>query len=91
VRELQRRIDETRDLQSRRHEDNTAALRDLAAKLDRHAASVESIRPTIAALELARSRLAVLASVGFAAAALAGWIVEGAVKWLVAAILSRFQ
>jgi hypothetical protein len=66
-------------------------LRALAAKLDRHVASVEEIRPTIAALELSRSKLATLASVGFAVAILAGWIVEAGVKWAVARLLSHFQ
>jgi prefoldin subunit 5 len=91
VRELQRRTDENRELQARRHADNAAALRDLAAKLDLHAASVEMIRPTVAALELSRTKLATFASVGFAVAVLAGWIVEAAVKWMVAWVLSHFQ
>jgi prefoldin subunit 5 len=91
VRELQRRTDENRELQARRHADNAAALRDLAAKLDLHAASVEMIRPTVAALELSRTKLATFASIGFAVAVLAGWIVEAAVKWIVAWFLSHFQ
>ena len=91
VRELQRRMDENRELQSRRHEANAAALRDLAAKLDLHATSVEAIRPTVAALELARSKLAMWASLGLAVAVLAGWIIEGGVKWAVGRLLSHFQ
>jgi len=66
VRELQRRMDENRELQSRRHDDNAAALRELSAKLDQHAESVEMIRPTVAALEMSRSKIATWASVGFA-------------------------
>jgi len=84
-------MDENRDLQARRHEDNAATLRGLAAKLDQHAESVEMIRPTVAALELSRSKLATWASVGFAVAVLAGWVVESGVKWTVAWILSHFQ
>lgn len=91
VRELQRQIEDNRELQGRRHADNSAALRELAAKLDHHAESVEMIRPTIAALELSRSKLATFASIGFAVAVLAGWIVEAVVKWAVAAVLSHFQ
>jgi hypothetical protein len=91
VRELQRRIDENRDTQARRHADNAAALRALAVKLDQHAASVETIRPTVAALELSRSKLATWASIGFAVAVLAGWVVEAGVKWAVAWVLSHFQ
>src|SRR5580692_12865889 len=90
VRELQRQIAENRELQLRRHEDNSAALRDLAAKLDQHAESVELIRPTVAALELSRSKLATFASVGFTVAVLAGWVVEAAVKWAVGWVLSHF-
>jgi prefoldin subunit 5 len=91
VQELRRRMDENRELQARRHADNAATLRELATKLDQHAASVELIRPTMAALELSRSKLATWASVGFAVAILAGWIVEAAVKWSVGRALSYFQ
>jgi len=85
------RMDENLDVQSRRHADNARALRELAAKLDVHAEKVEMIRPTVAALELSRSKLATWASVGFAVAVLAGWVVEAAVKWAVAWVLSHFQ
>lgn len=91
VLELQRRIDENRELQAHRHADNSAALRALAAKLDQHAASVEMIRPTVAALELSRSKLATWASIGFAVAVLAGWVIEAAIKWAVGRILSHLQ
>ena len=91
VRELQRQIAENRELQLRRHEDNSAALRELAAKLDLHAELVEMIRPTVAALELSRSKLATFASVGFAVAVIAGWVVEGAVKWAINWFLSHVQ
>jgi prefoldin subunit 5 len=91
VRELQRQIAESRDLQSRRHEDNSAALRDLALKLDLHAESVEMIRPTVAALELSRSKLATWASIGFAVVVLAGWVVEAAVRWAADRVLLHFQ
>ena len=91
VLELQRRMDENRELQTRRHADSAAAMRELAAKLDVHAASVESLRPAVAALELSRSKLATLASIGFAVAILLGWCVEAAVKWAIAALLSHFQ
>jgi uncharacterized protein involved in exopolysaccharide biosynthesis len=98
VRELQRRHDENRELQARRHADNSATLRALAekldqhaAKLDQHTASVEMIRPTVAALELSRAKLATWASLGFAAFVLAGWIVEAVVKWAVAWLLAHLQ
>src|ERR1700733_14227220 len=91
VHELQRRIEENRELQGRRHADNAAALRDMAMKLDRHVSSVEMMRPMIAGLELTRSKLMTLASIGFAVAVIAGWIVEAAVKWAVGAMLSHFQ
>ena len=43
------------------------------------------------ALEMSRSKIATWASVGFAVAVLAGWVVEGAVKWAVGRVLSHFQ
>lgn len=85
------RIDENRELQMRRYEENAAALRDLAAKLDQHAESVALIRPTVAALELSRSKLATWASIGFAVVVLAGWVVEAVLKWAVDRLLSHFS
>ena len=46
---------------------------------------------TVAALELSRSKIATWASIGFAVAVLAGWVVEAAVKWAVGWVLSHFQ
>lgn len=83
--------DDSRKLQERRHADTTAALRDLAQKLDVHAAAVETIRPTVAALALSRSRLATWASIGLAAVVVLGWILEAAIKWLVSAALSHLH
>jgi hypothetical protein len=91
LRELQRRTDENCELQARRHADNTAALRELAKKLDQHAASIATIRPTVAALELSRSKLATFASIGFAGFVLLGWVAEAAVRWTVSWTLSHFQ
>ncbi len=91
VRELKRRMDENRELQARRHADNSAALRELAEKLDQHAAAVAMIQPTVAALELSRSKLATFASIGLAAVVILGWVVEAGIKWAVAVVLSHFQ
>ena len=91
VDELRRRTDENRELQARRHADNSAALRELSEKLDQHAAAVAMIRPTVAALELSRSKLATWASIGLAVVVILGWVVEAAVKWAVAWILSHLQ
>jgi aminoglycoside phosphotransferase len=91
VRELKRRLDENRKVQAQRHTDNAAALRKLAEKLDAHAAAMAAIRPTVAALELSRSKLATWASIGLAAVMVLGWVVEAGVKWLVNAALSHFQ
>lgn len=91
VDELKRRLDESRDLQTRRHADNTAALRALADKLDRHANAVAVIQPAVAALELSRSKLATWASIGLAGVVVLGWVVEAGVKWAVALLLSHFQ
>jgi hypothetical protein len=91
VADIQRRMEENRKLQERRHADNSAALRDLVQKLEKHAEAVESIRPTVAALELSRSKLTTFASVGFAAVVLLGWLVEAIVKWTTGWLLSHLQ
>jgi hypothetical protein len=84
-------LDENQKMQERRYADQRVALNQLVHKLDQHAASIESIRPTVAALELARSKLVTWASIGFASVVLLGWIVEAAIKWAVTATLSHFQ
>jgi hypothetical protein len=43
------------------------------------------------ALEMSRSKIATSASIGFAVAVLAGWVVEAVVKWAVGWVLSHFQ
>lgn len=91
VAEIQRRMDENRKLQECRHKDNTAALRDLAAKLDRHAAAVATMQPAVATLLLSRSKLVAWASIGFAAFVVFGWVVEAAIKWAVTWTLSHWQ
>jgi len=91
VRELKRRMDDSKKLEARRHADNAAALRELAQKLDQHAAAVAAIRPAVAALEVARTKLATWASIGIAAVVVLGWMLEAAIKWAVAAVLSHFQ
>lgn len=91
VADIQKRMEENRKLQDRRYADNSAALRDLGQKLDKHAAAVEVIRPTVAALALSRSRLATWASIGLAAALVLGWVVEAGVKWAVSALLSQLH
>jgi len=91
VADIQRRMEENRKLQDRRYADNSAALRDLGEKLDKQAAAVEVIRPTVAALALSRSRLAAWASIGLGAVVMLGWIVEAAVKWAISSALSHFH
>ena len=82
-------LEENRKLQDRRHADNSAALRDLGQKLDKHAAAVEIIQPTVAALALSRSRLATWASIGLAAVVVLGWVIEAGIKWMVSYLLSH--
>jgi hypothetical protein len=91
VADIQRRMEDNRKLQDERYVNNSAALRDLAQKLDKHATSVEMIRPTVAALELSRSKLATWASIGLAAVVLVGWVVEAAVKWTAGIVFSHFH
>ena len=91
VRELRHRADEDREIRDRWHAESRAAIAALTQKLDQHAAAVEMMRPTVAALELSRSKLAAWASIGFAGVVVLGWMVEGAIKWAVAWTLSHFQ
>ena len=91
VADIQKRMAESCKLQDRRHADNTAALRDLGQKLDKHAAAVEIIQPTVAALALSRSRLATWASIGVAAVVVLGWIIEAGVKWAISTLFSHLH
>lgn len=91
VAEIQRRMDENRELQERRHTDNTTALRNLAAKLDQHAAAVATMQPAVAALVVSRTRLTAWASIGFAGFVVFGWVIEAAVKWMVAWMLGHWH
>jgi hypothetical protein len=67
------------------------ALRQTSVRIDEHAALIDAMRPTLTALESSRAKLALWASIGFAAVVLLGWIVEAAFKWAVAWMLSHFQ
>jgi hypothetical protein len=49
------------------------------------------IRPTVASLELSRSKLATWASIGIGAVMVLGWIVEAGAKWCLSWALSHFQ
>jgi hypothetical protein len=88
---LKRRADEDREIRDRWFTESRAAIAALTKKLDQQAAAVESMRPAVAALELSRSKLATLASVGFIGVIVFGWIVEAAVKFAVSWIVSHFQ
>jgi hypothetical protein len=83
VLELQRRADEDRETRDHWYAETSAAIIALSQKLDQHAAAVEVLRPTVAALELSRSKLAAYASIGFAGVVFFGWIVEATVKWAI--------
>jgi hypothetical protein len=91
LRELRHRAEEDREIRDCWHNESRAAIAALAQKLDQHAAAVETMRPAVAALELSRSKLAALASIGFAGVVLFGWIVEAALKWAAARALSHFH
>jgi len=91
VKDLKRRADEDRKIRDRWFAENRAAIAALTEKLDQQAAAVESMRPAVAALELSRSKLATLASVGFIAVIVCGWFVQGIIKLTVSWIISHFQ
>lgn len=52
---------------------------------------MEILRPTVAALELSRSKLAAWASIGFTGIVVFGWIVEATIKAMVTWAWSHFQ
>lgn len=91
VRDLRRRADEDRETRDRWHAESRASIAALTQKLDQHAAAVEMLRPTVAALQLSRSKFAALASLGVAGVVVFGWIVEAAVKWAATRIFSHFS
>jgi len=91
IEELKRRTDEDREIRDRWFAEHRAAIAALTKKLDQQAAAVESMRPAVAALELSRSKLATLASVGFIAVIVCGWLVQGIIKLTVSWIVSHFQ
>ena len=64
-----------------RHSQSAKAIAELAQKLDTHAGAVEMLRPTVAALELSRSKLACWATIGFGVIIVFGWIVEATIRW----------
>jgi hypothetical protein len=49
------------------------------------------MRPAVAALEVSRSKLATLASIGFVAVVVFGWLMEAALKAASSWIVSHFQ
>jgi hypothetical protein len=83
VAELQLRADEDREIRDRWHAESREAIAALTRKLDQHAATVEMMRPAVAAFEVSRSKLAAWASLGFAGLVVLGWIVEASVKWAI--------
>jgi hypothetical protein len=89
--ELRYRAEEDREIRDRWHAESRAAIAALTQKLDRHAAAVAMLRPAVAALELSRSRLAALASLGFLGVVVFGWIVEALVKWAVTRAVAHFH
>ncbi len=91
VRELSRRADEDRDTRDRWFAESRAAIAALTQKLDQHAAAVDMLRPAVAALELSRSKLATLASIGFAGVIVFGWVVEAVIKAAAAWAWSHLQ
>ncbi len=98
VADIQRRMDDIHELQARCHQENrdsiaevTNQIREFDVRCQRCMRDQEAIRPTLAALELSRSKLTTWASIGFAAVVLLGWVVEAALKWAVAWMLSHFQ
>ncbi len=86
IRELKRRAEEDRELVTIRHDENSRAIGDAVKEIrdfDTRCMRCLSQRPSMAALEQSRSRLALWASIGIGAFVLFGWIVEATIKWAV--------
>lgn len=86
------------DDDDRRHVENITEMRGIKEEiaglrlaLEPLAASVAIMRPIVDGYQLTRSKLAAWASIGLAMIVLLGWIVEAALKWVVAWTLSHFQ
>jgi hypothetical protein len=89
--DLRYRAEEDQEIRDRWHAESRAAIAALTQKLDRHAAAVAMLRPAVAGLELSRSRLAALASIGFLGVVVFGWTVEALLKWAVTRAVAHFH
>lgn len=86
--DTQRAISELSHTASDRWEDTTNTLNELRRDLLAHAAAVSTIQPQVAALQLSRGRLALLASIGLIAVSA---ILEAAKAFLAAALAWGFK
>jgi hypothetical protein len=81
-----------------RHQENIGEIRGVRVEIaalrqaiEPLAASVAVMRPIVDGYQATRLRIATLASIGLGIIVVLGWIVEAAVKWLVALILSHWN
>ena len=76
----QQAVSELRQVAADRYSDTTRALEKLSFELREHAEAVSLIRPQVAALQVGRTRLLLLASVGLLAIFVVGRALETALQ-----------
>src|SRR5690349_14582466 len=86
--DMQGALSELRDTANKRYEESVHAMADLTLevkgqgdKLDEHAREVKRMQPQIAALQMGRGKLAILAAIGVGALAVVVWAIEAGVHW----------
>lgn len=90
-------IAELRDAASKRWGEVTSLMETLTVKVDyqsrkleEHAATVASNASTIAALQIGRTKLVALASVGLFSLMAIGWAAQEAIKWAITVWFKKF-
>jgi hypothetical protein len=107
LRNIEKGIEGNREVQSRRHTENSAAIaaieleqKSQGEKLDRQGKKLDQQAQQLAALQfpgaapgaqITRSRMAVYTTIGVGTVALLGWMCESFVKWAVNAALSHWH
>lgn len=102
---LAARADEDRRLRDQAQTQTLKAIDDLGAfvakrvqtfedykrSTDKRISSLEMLQPIVAGLQLTRSKITTLASIGLGIVVLVGWVAEAVVRWAVALVLSHWH
>jgi hypothetical protein len=104
IKNLTKRAEEDRSERDKEHIENQRTIEDLTDtlaqrarqwdsyqfKTDNRIATLETLGPVVAGLQLTKEKLTMLASIGFVVMVSLGWVLESAVKWIVNWALSHF-